>query len=251
MLNNFLEEVVVSVIGKPGENLAGLLNSKKHVNEFIIAKKMDITINQVRNYLYKLSDFGVVSSIRKKDKKKGWYTYFWRIEISKALEFLKQTLSLREEELKELIKNRQLKQFYQCERCNLEFDEDVALLMDFTCNECGGIFTIKDNSKFIKDLTKKVELLVEEKVLVDKEIEKENQKLEKEKEKVQKKIDKENEAKKLEKKLAREKLKKEKNSSKEKVAVAKKISKVSSVKESKKESLENKIAKKKVAIKKK
>lgn len=205
MLDKFLQEVVATIVGKPGEKMSELLNSKKHVNEFIIAKKMDITINQARNFLYKLSDFGVVSSIRKKDKKKGWYTYFWRIEISKALEFLKQSLIEKKNQLTELINSREANQYYVCERCNLEFNEEVALLMNFTCDECGGIFTAKDNSKLIKEFKKRFDSLDEEILLVDKEIEKENQKLGKEREKEQKKVEKENEAKKLEKKIIRQK----------------------------------------------
>ena len=89
MLRKFLTDVILSIVGKPGEGLVELLYSKKHVNEFIIAKKLDFTINQTRNLLYKISDQGLVSSIRKKDKKKGWYTYFWKIEVLKSLEFLR------------------------------------------------------------------------------------------------------------------------------------------------------------------
>ena len=74
MLKKFLKEVIVIVVGKQAEEIADLLDSSKHVNEFSIAKKLDITINQTRNILYKIADKGLVSSIRKKDKKKGWYT---------------------------------------------------------------------------------------------------------------------------------------------------------------------------------
>ena len=85
MLDKFLKEAMSILVGKQGEELVNLLDTKKYVNEFLIAKKLDITINQTRNILYKLSDSGLVSSTRKKDKKKGWYTYFWKIEILKSL----------------------------------------------------------------------------------------------------------------------------------------------------------------------
>lgn len=214
MLDKFLEEVVVSIVGKPGEELAAILNSKRHVNEFNIATKLDVTINQVRNYLYKLSDEGIVSSIRKKDKKKGWYTYFWRIEVLKALEFLFNSLNQKKDYMAEVGKNREQNEHYACERCNLEFDEQTALLMNFTCEECGGVFTVKDNSKLIKDLKKAVEEIDSKLILVSEEIEKENARLEKEKQKELKKIEKENEAKKLERKLARQKAAEEKKKAK-------------------------------------
>ena len=88
MLKTFLKEVVAIVVGKQAEDIIDMLDRDKYINEFLIAKKLGITINQTRNILYKISDHGLISSIRKKDKRKGWYTYFWRIEILKSLEFL-------------------------------------------------------------------------------------------------------------------------------------------------------------------
>ena len=193
MIRNFLKEVILIIIGKPAENIADLLDTKKYINEFVIAKNLDITINQARNFLYKLSDYGVVSSIRKKDKKKGWFTYFWRIEPLKALEFLKANLEKRAEQTINQIKSREEKIFYICNVCNIEHTEENALLYDFTCNECGNIFSIKDNSKTIKEFKKNLEKLQKtlkeiaegirlEKEKIQKEVEKESRKIEKEKE---------------------------------------------------------------------
>ena len=87
-----LRDVVVDVAGEGAEGIVKLLYKKKNVNEFLIAKKLDLTVNQVRNILYKLSYQGVVSYVKKKDKRKGWYTFFWRIEVLKALELLERVL---------------------------------------------------------------------------------------------------------------------------------------------------------------
>jgi transcription factor E len=191
MLEKFLRDVVVIIVGKHAEGIVELLNSKKHVNEFIIAKKLEITINQTRNILYKLSDFGLVSSIRKKDKKKGWYTYFWKIEILKALEFLKDILNKRIGQIDSQISSRETKQFYVCERCNIEFNEENALLNDFTCNECGDIFTTKDNTKLLREFNRRSDKLKKELVLVDVEISKEEERLGKIRAKEFKKLEKE------------------------------------------------------------
>ena len=191
MLDKFLEEVVVLVVGKQAEPIADLLNTKAHVNEFIIAKKLNITINQTRNILYKLSDFGLVSSIRKKDRKKGWYTYFWKIEILHALLFLKNEISKTIEQIHHQINSREKKQFYVCNRCNIEVTEETALLYDFTCNECGEIFTLKDNTKVLKDFRKDLERLNKKLELVQAEISKIEEKHEKERAKIAAKIERE------------------------------------------------------------
>ena len=49
-------EIVVSIAGKQAEEIVNLLDGEKYVNEFIIAKKLNLTINQTRNILYKISD---------------------------------------------------------------------------------------------------------------------------------------------------------------------------------------------------
>ena len=128
MPKKFLKEVIIIVVGKQAEEIVNLLDGKKYVNEFLIAKKLGITINQTRNILYKISDKGLVSFIRKKDKKKGWYTYFWRIEILKTLEFLKHILLKKINHINHQTKSRETKQFYVCKRCNIEFTEEHALL---------------------------------------------------------------------------------------------------------------------------
>ena len=133
MLAKFLKEVVVILVGKQAEPIADLLDSQKHVNEFLIAKKLGLTINQTRNILYKIADYGLVSSIRKKDKRKGWYTYFWKIENLKSLEFLRDMLSKKIENINNQIKSRETKMFYVCPECHVEYNEENALLHDFTC----------------------------------------------------------------------------------------------------------------------
>ena len=188
MLKNFLNEVISIVVGKPAEAIVDLLEGDKYVNEFIIAKKLDLTINQARNILYKISDHGLVSSIRKKDKKKGWYTYFWKIEVLKSLEFLRELVLKNLTQLKNQIKSRETKRFYVCERCNIEFNEENAMLHDFTCNECGEVFSAKDNEKVIKEFKRNEEKLENKLKMINDEIDLERGKLEKIKMKEIKKI---------------------------------------------------------------
>lgn len=210
MIDAFLKEVIVYVAGKPAENITEILSTKKYINEFLIAKKIGLTINQTRNILYKISENGLVSSIRKKDKKKGWFTYFWRIEILKSLEFLKQVLLKQIEQINNQIKSRESKQFYICERCNIELTEEKALLHNFTCDECGDVFKIKDNFKLLREFKKNLEKLKNKISYVDKEIEKEKEKTEKQKVVGDKKLAKEKAEEMKKKRLSRKKSSKNK-----------------------------------------
>ena len=190
MLKKFLKETFGSIAGKQAEDLVDLLDTKKHINEFIIAKKLDLTINQTRNVLYKISDNGLVSSIRKKDKKKGWYTYFWKIETLKSLEFLKTSISKKIESYEHQLKSRETKRFYVCERCHIELSEENALLYDFTCNECGDLLVLKDNSKLINEIIRNMDRLRRDLVLVNDEVKKEEKLVEKKRGQERKKYEK-------------------------------------------------------------
>jgi len=190
MLKKLLMEIVVSIAGKQAEEIVNLLDGEKYVNEFIIAKKLNLTINQTRNILYKISDEGLVSFIRKKDKRKGWYTYFWKIEVLKSLEFLKDNLMKKMDQVAHQIKSRETKEFYSCDTCNIEFSEENALIHDFTCNECGNIVSRKDNAPSIKEYTKELDKLKKELELVEEEIRIEKEKVDKKKAKEMKKEEK-------------------------------------------------------------
>ena len=157
MDKKLIREAFVEVAGKQAETLIDFLDGKKYMNEFLIAKKLDLPINQTRNILYKISEFGLVSSTRKKDKKKGWFTYSWKIEELKSLEFLKNMILKKMEQIKNQVNSRETREFYVCEKCHVEFNEENALLHDFTCPECGSILERKDNAKLIKELRKNLD----------------------------------------------------------------------------------------------
>ncbi len=242
MLDNFIREAVVLVVGKSYESLSVLLNKNSYVNEFIIAKKLEITINQARNLLYRLSESGLVSSIRKKDKKKGWYTYFWKIEPLKTLEFFKSTLSKKRDSILNQIKHRTENHYYICERCNIELEESQAILQNFLCNECGDVFTMEDNTKLLKDLNRNLEKYSSEEKLIDEEILKIREKNDKIRERKDKKVAKEK-AKEKEKQRAKRKA--------ERDALKKANEKVQPKKKSKKKISLKKVSKKKLTSKKK
>mgnify|MGYP001563517371 FL=1 len=156
---DLLRDIVVEIGGKNGSFIVDALYEKKHVNEFFIAKKLKLTINQTRNILYKLSDEGLVSSIRKKDKKKGWYTYFWTLNIDKALALSKKIIIKNIEQLEHQLNSRHQKRFYKCKLCGTEVTEENALLHDFTCQECGEVYELSDSSNIVNEFINQINKL--------------------------------------------------------------------------------------------
>ncbi|GIU68372.1 MAG: hypothetical protein KatS3mg001_222 [Candidatus Pacearchaeota archaeon] len=221
MQKKLIDDSFSIVLGKQGLDLAKILDEKKYINEFIIAKKMNLTINQVRNFLYRLFEHGLVSNIRKKDKKKGWYTYFWKIEKINTLEFLDKEIKKRIYNLEHLLKSRETKRFYTCERCNIDYSEENALLNNFICHDCESVLVLKDNTKEINEIKKNI-------IYLKKELEEVEEEIKKNKDFLLKKREREIKKEKRLKKQAKEKLKKKKINEKKKIK--KKTKKIKSIK---------------------
>lgn len=164
MEEKFLKKIIQEFFSGQGiEKLIDLLYQKHNVNEFLIAKKMTLTINQTRNILYKLADEGLVSFIRKKDKKKGgWYTYFWTLEIKKILLKYREKIQTIISELTEQYNTRKKEVYYSCPNCHAEYDQEQALLNNYTCPECGEVLQTKNPEEMLKNIEKEIHKLEEQ-----------------------------------------------------------------------------------------
>ena len=159
---NMIEKIISAIVGPEGEKLVDLLYDKQNVNEFLIAKKVDMTINQTRNMLYKLADESLISFIRKKDKKKGgWYTYFWTLKTKRALLKFKEDVENQIENLRNQLNSLQKGRYFYCKNCDAEYTEEDAMLHDFTCPECGEVMEMKDTAEIESRIKSKIEKIQE------------------------------------------------------------------------------------------
>ena len=213
MKADLLRDVVLMTAGKNASVIVDLLFDKKNVNEFLIAKKLNLTINQARNILYKLSDEGLVTFTRKKDKKKGWYTYFWTFNDDKALLILQKHIIKEIESFEHQLKSREIKRFYVCRTCNAEITEENAMLHNFICPECGEVYDLNDNKKAINEINSQINKLKKQLAEVVAELDV----IEKDRVKKQEKD---------RKKLEKEKTEKRKNAQAERAKIAKKAGKI-------------------------
>ena len=236
MQEKLLSDLVEKLAGENSGLIVGILFNKKNVNEFLIAKRMELTINQVRNILYKLSNFGLVSFIRKKDNRKGWYIYYWTLNTEKSLAMIEKSLKDKIDSLEKSLNSRETERFFICKSCGIEVTEEKALEMGFSCEECAEIYELAENTKNIKDLKSKKTKIKNELETIKTELDKVREKLRKKKERANKKEEKE-----LEKEKARKK--EERKKARAKTAKKKPTKKV--VKKAKK-----KVAKKKKVVKK-
>lgn len=217
MQDKIIIKAAESLAGKNGVLLVEFLKGKKDVNEFNIAKKLNMTINQARNIIYKLHSKNIINSTRKKDKRKGWYIYFWTLDNLKALELAKILVEKEIYNQEHLSKSRENKRFYKCSTCGIEMTEETALNYEFTCQECGTLLLLNEDKSKILEIQSKLEKLKRELKIINFETYKLREEGSK---KALKKAEKEKKIKKLEREKAKKKLKakekREKNKSNKK-----------------------------------
>jgi len=157
-----LSELIAEVARKDAIPLVGLLRGKKNVNELKIAERMKLTVNQVRSLLYSLSAHGLVFNIKRKDKKKGWYFYFWNLNEKNAFN-LKQDVNQRKlTEFKSQLKIEEKVNYFVCpDECARISSED-ALENDFKCPECGKLTVQESNIPRIVKLKEQIKKIEEE-----------------------------------------------------------------------------------------
>lgn len=151
-----MEDLLKEVAGNDTIPLVRYIRGKINVSEFKIAEKLDTNVNQVRNMLYRLNQYNLVSSIRKKDKKKGWYIYYWTFHNNEA-ESLIVTLKKRKiEELKNRLEEESKIHYFICPNGHLGMSFEDAMEHNFKCRECGKLLKEEDNKKIIENIKKKI-----------------------------------------------------------------------------------------------
>lgn len=237
-----MKELVRRIAGKNTEAIVDVLFSKENLNEFKIADQLKLTINQTRNILYRMSNHGILESTRKKDKRKGWYTYFWTLNLIKSLETLKKMKQSEVHILHQMLKSREMKNFYRCNLDNIEMNDETAMHHHFLCPECGQLLQPVAEEKKLKEIKTKIEETQKQLAIVEEELQRitPKPKIILPKKKKQKKIKKETVKKKIEKKIMKKK------------AEPKKLKKAKKAKKAKiKKKVKKPKAKKKTRIKKK
>lgn len=156
-----LRELITELVGKEAIPIIDQLQVRGNASEFTLAEKLKLSINQFRNIIYKLDTYNLVSSTRKKDKKKGWYVYYWSFhpERLQRLYFLLKQKKLHR--LKRRLEQEKLSIFFVCPSKDIRVPQTEALELNFRCPECGKLLQ-EDKSNLIKKLMQDIQELEEE-----------------------------------------------------------------------------------------
>ena len=133
--------------------------NKRNVSEFKIADKLQISINQIRNSLYKLNNHNLVTYVRKKDKQKGWFIYYWTFHSKEALALLNILKNRKIDTIKKKLEEEQNTIYFSCPGKCARYDFETALENNFKCIECGKVLKPESNVKELGALNKELKTL--------------------------------------------------------------------------------------------
>lgn len=154
--NEELTTIIKQIGGDDAVSLVNLIRGRENVSEFKIADKLKCTVNEVRSVLYKLQENNLVIFTRKKDKKKGWYIYFWTFVDAKADELALKNKKERLDILKLQLSKEEGNIMFSCPRKCIRCGFENAMELQFKCPECESVLAQEDNSKRVGTLRKEI-----------------------------------------------------------------------------------------------
>lgn len=137
----------------------GLLNTDDATDEEI-ASATGLRINIIRKVLYDMFGKALITGIRVKDEKKGWFVYRWRAKQDQVDSFIDNQKKKILDRLQIRLEYEESSEFYHCgnKDCpRLKFDSAVELF--FKCTICKGPLNMVDNGRVKEALRYKIEQL--------------------------------------------------------------------------------------------
>lgn len=125
-----------------------------------IASSTGLRINIVRKVLYGLFGKSLITAVRVKDERKGWFVYRWRTRRNEAELFIENQKRQVMERLQQRLDFENSTQFYHCgnDDCpRATFEETLGDM--FKCSNCGGVMNPKNNDRIKKALKKKIDVI--------------------------------------------------------------------------------------------
>ncbi len=123
-----------------------------------IASSTGLRINMVRKILYDLFGKSLISGVRVKDEKKGWFVYRWRSRREEVEGFIENQKKKIISRLEHRLNYESGSEFYHCGNadCPRTTFEDALETM-FKCPMCSKILETKSNDRVKKALTLKID----------------------------------------------------------------------------------------------
>lgn len=161
--NMLIKQVVTEFAGESAYEVVSRLKDDEETTDEAIANDTGLRLNAVRKILYKLYDLHLASYRRTRDKKTGWFVYYWILEPDRIHDLLREKKEKVLERLRQRLEFESGNTFYHCNHngCPRHTFEE-AMSNAFKCPFCNNQLVYVDNTKIIGILRKQVEILEKE-----------------------------------------------------------------------------------------
>lgn len=133
-----------------------LLNNENATDEEI-ASATGLKINSVRKVLYDLFGRSLISGIRVRDPKRGWFIYRWKAQRDQVDGFIETRKKKALERLKLRLEHEENHEFYWCGATGCrKFTFEEAMDSFFKCRECEQSMKLVDNAELVESLRYKI-----------------------------------------------------------------------------------------------
>ena len=137
-----------------------LLNTEDATDEEI-AGATGMRINIIRKVLYDMFGKALITGIRVKDEKKGWFVYRWRAKRDQAENFIENQKKKILDRLQKRLEYEESSEFYHCGNANCpRIKVDYAMELFFKCPNCKNSLNMVDNEKVKNALRYKIEQIL-------------------------------------------------------------------------------------------
>lgn len=137
-----------------------LLNTEDATDEEI-AGATGMRINIIRKVLYDMFGKALITGIRVKDEKKGWFVYRWRAKRDQAENFIENQKKKILDRLQKRLEYEESSEFYHCGNMNCpRIKFDYAMELFFKCPNCKNSLNMVDNEKVKNALRYKIEQIL-------------------------------------------------------------------------------------------
>ena len=149
--------------GEEYEKVATALLETEDATDEEIATATGMRINIIRKVLYDMFGKALITGIRVKDEKKGWFVYRWRAKSDQVENFIDNQKKKILDRLQKRLEYEESSEFYHCgnDQCNrIKFDSAIESF--FKCPTCKGNLNMIDNTKTKEALQYKIEQIISE-----------------------------------------------------------------------------------------
>jgi len=144
--------------GEEYVKVARALLNTEDVTDEEIASATGLKINIVRKVLYDMFGKALITGIRVKDEKKGWFVYRWRAKQDQVDNFIDNQKKKILDRLHKRLEYEESTEFYHCGNHDcprVKFDAAVELF--FKCPNCKSPLNMVDNAKVKEALRYKID----------------------------------------------------------------------------------------------